>query len=159
MRRADIEVPNRTVAVDARVRSACYPRGSFYPMSYGPSIRDRKITKPCFRNCLSCSSRSKAPLCLYTRRAISKRAEGTFGRLRYSLGGGRPSQTTRLTLSPNRIHGRRLGPHYDKGGIPRTAPRELTPALHSLPPILDIPEQNPAPGCSKAPGVFPSRRG
>ena len=32
-------------------------------------------------------------------RAISVRAEGTFGRLRYSLGGDRPSQTARLVLS------------------------------------------------------------
>ena len=31
--------------------------------------------------------------------AISDRTEGTFGRLRYSLGGDRPSQTAHLTLS------------------------------------------------------------
>ena len=30
---------------------------------------------------------------------ISDHSEGTFGRLRYSLGGDRPSQTARLTLS------------------------------------------------------------
>ena len=30
---------------------------------------------------------------------ISDHTEGTLGRLRYYLGGGRPSQTTRLTLS------------------------------------------------------------
>ena len=35
--------------------------------------------------------------------AISVRAEETFGRLRYSLGGDRPSQTARLTLSSNRF--------------------------------------------------------
>jgi hypothetical protein len=49
-------------------------------------------------------------LCLYTLRAIPNRAEGTFGRLRYLLGGDRPSQTARLTLSPDRIHGPRLEP-------------------------------------------------
>ena len=27
-----VKVPNRAVAVDAWARSACYPRGSFYPM-------------------------------------------------------------------------------------------------------------------------------
>ena len=32
--------------------------------------------------------------------AISVRTEGTFGRLRYLLGGDRPSQTARQTLSP-----------------------------------------------------------
>jgi hypothetical protein len=38
-----------------------------------------------------------------TLRAISIRAEETFGRLRYSLGGDRPSQTARLKLSLYRI--------------------------------------------------------
>jgi len=44
-------------------------------------------------------SRSQAPLCLYTLRTITNRAEGTFGSLRYAFGGDRPSQTTHLTLS------------------------------------------------------------
>ena len=35
--------------------------------------------------------------------AISVRTEGTFGRLRYSFGGDRPSQTARLTLSLNQF--------------------------------------------------------
>lgn len=34
---------------------------------------------------------------------ISNHVEGTFGRLRYSLGGDRPSQTARQTLSPTPI--------------------------------------------------------
>jgi hypothetical protein len=58
---------------------------------------------PCFRTCLTCLSRSQAPLCHCTRRLIANQAEGTFERLRYSLGGDRPSQTTHLTLSPIRI--------------------------------------------------------
>ena len=37
--------------------------------------------------------------------AIADRAEGTFGRLRYNLGGDRPSQTAHQTMSPGRIHG------------------------------------------------------
>ncbi len=40
---------------------------------------------------------------------IADHAEGTFESLRYILGGDRPSQTTHLTLSPNRINGRGLG--------------------------------------------------
>ena len=48
-------------------------------------------------------SRSQAPLCFYTLRTITDRAEGTFGSLRYCLGGDRPSQTTHLTLFPDRI--------------------------------------------------------
>ena len=34
---------------------------------------------------------------------ISNHSEGTFERLRYPLGGDRPSQTARLTLSPKPI--------------------------------------------------------
>ena len=104
MRRADIEVPNLPVDVDSWGRSACYPQGSFYPLSDGPSMRNHRITKPDFRPCSSCSSRSQAPLYLYTLRMISNHSEGTFGRLRYLLGGDRPSQTARQTLSPKMIN-------------------------------------------------------
>ena len=76
-----------------------YPQGSFYPLSYGPSIRDRKIIMSDFRPCSSCRTRSQASLCHCTRGTISNRAEDTLERLRYSLGGDRPSQTTRLPLS------------------------------------------------------------
>ena len=48
MRWADIEVPNRLAAMDARRRSACYPQRTFYPLSYGPSTRDHRITKAAF---------------------------------------------------------------------------------------------------------------
>src|SRR5665809_140677 len=91
MRRADIEVPNHAVAMDARARSACYPRGTFYPLSDGASTCHRQITSPDFRPCSRCLSHSQAPLCTYTRNLITNQAEGTFGRLRYFLGGNRPS--------------------------------------------------------------------
>jgi hypothetical protein len=42
-------------------------------------------------------------LCTYTRNLIANQAEGTFGRLRYLLGGDRPSQTTHQALSLIRI--------------------------------------------------------
>ena len=47
----------------------------------------------------------KLPSAFALFRAISVRAEETFGRLRYSLGGDRPSQTAHLTLSPTTISG------------------------------------------------------
>src|SRR5947209_16281947 len=103
MRRADIEVPNRFVDVDSWKRSACYPRSTFCPLSDGNSTLNRRITKAHFRACSTCRSRSQAPLCLYALRTISNRAEGTFARLRYILGGDRPSQTAHLTLSGSRI--------------------------------------------------------
>ena len=62
MRRADIEVPNPAVDVDSWAGSACYPRGSFYPLSHGPSTRRRGITRPGFRPCPARRPRSQAPL-------------------------------------------------------------------------------------------------
>ena len=118
-------------------------------MSDGPSIRDHRITKSWFPTCSTCQSRSQAPLCLCTLRLISKQPEGTFERLRYDLGGDRPSQTTHLTVSPNRIHGPRLEFQHAKGGISRVAPRKLTPTLQSLPPILHRTNQNPLLSYSK----------
>ena len=95
-----IEVPNLAVDVNSWARSACYPQGSFYPLSDGPSIRHRRITIPDFRPCSTCLSHSQARFCNCTRRLVSIQSERTFGRLRYSLGGDRPSQTAHLTLSP-----------------------------------------------------------
>ena len=45
----------------------------------------------------------KLPSAFTLFRAISVRAEETFGRLRYSFGGDRPSQTARLTLSSGQV--------------------------------------------------------
>ena len=150
MRRADIEVPNLPVDVDSWGRSACYPRGSFYPLSDGPPTRYHRITKPDFRPCSTCWSRSQAPFCLCTLRRISDPSEGTFGRLRYFLGGDRPSQTAHLTMSRHQLHGARLESQYCQGGIPRVAPQDLTILFLSLPPILYRQYRNSMLNCSKA---------
>ena len=124
-------------------------------MSDGPSIRNRRITKAYFRTCSIRRSRSQAPLCLYALRAITDRTEGTFARLRYSLGGDRPSQTTRLPRSPRRIHSPGLEPQHHKGGISLLAPQNLAALVQSLPPILHMRCQDPIAGCSKgARGLF-----
>ena len=68
-------------------------------------MRDHRITKTCFRTCSTCRSRSQATLCLYTLRLVSNQPEVTFVRLRYLLGGDRPSQTARQAVSPTRITG------------------------------------------------------
>ena len=135
--------------MNSRGGSACYPRRTFYPISDGLSTQNRRITKPCFRTCSTCWSRSQAPFCLCTLRAITDRAEGTFGRLRYSLGGDRPSQTAHLTLFRVRIHAPRLESQQLKGGISTLAPQKLAPLLQSLPPILHMNGQNPISGYSK----------
>ena len=77
-------------------------------MSDGPSTRNRRITRTDFRPCSTCPSRSQAPFYSCALNTIADRAEGTFVHLRYSLGGDRPSQTTRLTLFPTPIQGREL---------------------------------------------------
>ena len=162
MRRADIEVPNLPVALDARGRSACYPRSTFYLLSDGPSTRDHRVTKSCFRTCSTYGSRSQASLCLCTQRTIANRAEETFELLRYLLGGDRPSQTAHLALSPARIHGSGLGNPLHKGGISRTALPRPEPRLHRLPPILRMYNKLPIPGCSKGSrglSVLPRVRG
>ena len=142
-------MPNRLVDMDSWRRSACYPRRTFYPFSNDGPTSNRWITKACFRTCSTCRSRSQAPLYLYALHTIANRAEGTFALLRYSLGGNRPSQTTRLILSGARIHGTPLESQYNKRGISPLAPPSLTTRLQSLPPILHILHQNPMSGYSK----------
>lgn len=44
------------VDVSSWGRSACYPRGTFYPLSDGPSTQNHRITKTDFRLCLTCMS-------------------------------------------------------------------------------------------------------
>src|SRR5699024_152183 len=124
MRRADIEVPNHAVDMDSWAISACYPRGTFYPLSDHASPSHGRVTSPSFRSCSTRPSHSQAPLCTYTRHLIANQAEGTFGRLRYSLGGNRLSYTTHHALSLNPIRVRSSGFHYGQSGI---SPIDSTP--------------------------------
>jgi hypothetical protein len=159
MRRADIEVPNLPVDVNSWGRSACYPRGSFYPLSHGPSTRYRGITNSRFRACSTCRSRSQAPLYVCTHQPIATRLEGTFERLRYSLGGDRPSQTTRQPLSsigpfPEPLVCK-LEPRRIKSGISPSPPPPPQGQLLRVPPILRMIRPDPMASCSKAPrGLF-----
>ena len=93
----------------------------------------------------------KLPSAFTLLRAISVRAEETFGRLRYSLGGDRPSQTARLTLSTSTLQYYMLEFQQIKGSIPTTTPKWLTPLTLSLLPILYIIYRNPVSSYSKAP--------
>ena len=144
-------MPNLPVDVDSWGRSACYPQGSYYPLSDGPSRRYHRITKSDFRPCSTCMSCNQALFCLCTLRTISDRTERTFERLRYFLGGDRPSQTVHLTVSQDQIHGLWLESQYYKGGIPRMTPQKLAPLFLCLPPILYISYRNPIVSYSKAP--------
>ncbi len=92
-------MPNNSVDKISQELLACYPRRTFYPLSDGPSTRNHRITMADFRLCLTCTSYSQANLYHYALQTVSNRLEFTFARLRYSLGGDRPSQTTHHTLS------------------------------------------------------------
>ena len=116
-----------------------------FPLTY------HRITNSDFRLCSTRRSRSQAGLYVYTHCMVSIHAEPTFERLRYILGGDRPSQTARLTVSPDRIHGRRLETQQNKGGIPRVTLNQLASALRRLPPILYIQHRIPVSSWSKAP--------
>ncbi len=65
-----------------------------FPLTY------HRITNSDFRPCSTRRSRSQLGLYVYTHCMISIHAEPSFERLRYFLGGDRPSQTARLTVSP-----------------------------------------------------------
>ena len=142
-------MPNDSVDMDSWESSACYPRRTFYPLSDGPSTRDHRITMANFRFCSICRSRSQAGLCHCTHQLISDQPEPTIARLRYSLGGDRPSQTTHHAGSRAQVHGPRLDIRARKGGISRLPPPQLAPGLQRLPPILHIRSLIPLQSCSK----------
>src|SRR6185503_4017482 len=113
--------------MDSWASSACYPRRTFYPLSDGPSTQNHRITMTDFRLCSTCQSRSQAGLCHYTLQLISDQLEPTIARLRYSLGGDRPSQTTHHAGSQLPIQGTWLDIKAFKGGISRMFPPQLAP--------------------------------
>ena len=80
---------------------------------------------------------------------ITDHAEGTFGCLRYLLGGDRPSQTAHQTGSPTRVHSSRLVSQNIQGGISTVAQLNPEAQLQSLPPILRRVPRKSLPSCSK----------
>ena len=118
-------------------------------MSDNPSTRRYQITKPDFRLCSTCWSRSQFTLYLYALLVIANHDEVNFGLLRYSLGGYRPSKTARLKMSNCRIHGILLDSRNAKTGISRMTPLPLTRVLQSLPVILHMTNQEPISEYSK----------
>jgi hypothetical protein len=136
MRRADIEVPNPAVDLDSWAGSACYPRGSFYPVRYGASTSHRRITRSGFPPCAACLPCSQAPLCPCTQRRSAIPPEGTFARLRYRLGGDRPSQTLHQPRFPRGLYRGGLEGHVPQSGISPLPPAPPRGRVHRLPPIL-----------------------
>ena len=109
---------------------------------------NRRITMARFRVCPACAPRSQAGLCHCTQLTVSDRDEPTFALLRYSLGGDRPSQTSRQTRSAGGSL-RALEPQTCQGGISRTAPGKPEFPFHRLPPILRRQARGSVSSCSK----------
>ena len=100
-------------------------------------------------------ARSQAPFCLCTHRRMTIPPEGTVGRLRYLLGGDRPSQTTRQPLFALPVREPALGSRRVKSGISPLPPRSPQATVRRLPPILRMTRPEPMASCSKAPwGLF-----
>jgi hypothetical protein len=124
-------VPSLAVDVNSWARLACYPQGSFYPVSYGHSTLSRRITKSDFRLCSARWPCSQAGLCLCTLGLVSIQPEPTFERLRYLLGGDRPSQTAHLPLSPvfHQVRAKVTpGWYFTGGSTEASAPASLPPS-------------------------------
>ena len=80
---------------------------------------------------------------------ITNHDETSFGLLRYSLGGYRPSKTARLTLSALQLQGVALDSQLVKTSISLAAPSCLTTQLHCLLAMLHITSQEPISEYSK----------
>ena len=105
MRLADIEVPNSPIDRDSKGEAACYPQRTFYSLSIALPHRTVGSLRPAFAPARPVRLAVKPPSANARVRVISIHPEGTIGRLRYLLGGDRPSQTAHLTLSPTRVTG------------------------------------------------------
>ena len=145
-------MPNLPVDVDSWGRSACYPQGSFYPLSDGNShSHTAGSLTPTFVTARIVTLAVRLSFAFTLIGMVSIHAERTFERLRYLLGGDRPSQTAHLTMSPDLIQSHRLEFQHSKSGIPTLTPPKLTPWVPSLPPILYMKYRNSILSCSEAP--------
>ena len=145
-------MPNLPVDVDSWGRSACYPQGSFYPLSDGNShSHTAGSLTPTFVTARPVGLAVRLSYAFTLKSMVSIHAERTFERLRYLLGGDRPSQTAHLAMSPDLIQSHRLEFQHSKSGIPTATPRKLTPSVPSLPPILYMKYRNSILSYSEAP--------
>ncbi len=80
---------------------------------------------------------------------ISDHLELTIARLRYALGGDRPSQTTHHAGSWSEIHRTQLDIKEHKAGISLATPLGLAPKLQSVPAMLHMQSLIPLQSYSK----------
>ncbi len=151
-------MPNLPAAVDARGRSACYPRSTFYLLSDGLSIQHRRITKADFRPCSSDRSRSQAPLYFCAR--VARLPTGP--RVPWHSSVTLWEETAPVKLPDEHGPDPGLGSVRTtsiQGGISPLARRRLAPPGQRLPPILHRNTLGQCQPAVKVHGVFPSDRG
>ena len=148
-------MPNLAVDVDSWARSACYPRSTFYPLSDGHSTLGRRITRTCFRTCSACLPRSQACLNSCALRTVADRPEQTLRAPPLHFRRRPPQSNCPTAIVPKPDHGFWLETQYCQSGIPTATPAQLTPCVHSLPPILYRQYRIPVTIYSEAPwGLF-----
>ena len=116
-----VKVPNPTVAVDAWVGSACYPRSNFYPLSFRRPISYGRITNFHFRDCAGGNPCSKAGFCVCTSSPISIRTKPTFVNASVTFWEATAPVKLPIRYCPSLpIQEEWLGTSQHKGGISRT---------------------------------------
>ena len=130
-------MPNTVVDMDSRTVSACYPQSSFCPLSDGLSTQHHLVIRTDFRLSSRCLSHCQAGFCPCTHQLIPNQPEPTFARLRYLLGGDRPSQTAPLTLSLIGSPPISVSITLQGGWYPTIGSRRAD-ALRSLPPTYPV---------------------
>ena len=142
------KVPNLAVLVDCWARLACYPRGSFYPISLLPPTRKVGITKTCFRTCSTCLSRSQASYTLlrFNPQFLFEANWPLYSSVTFLEETAPVKLSARPCLVPCFYKGKRLDLKIWKRGVSLTT---------NLPPTLHNQTFRSGPSSSKAPrGLF-----
>ena len=114
-------------------------------------MRNHRITKPDFRPCSTCRSRSQAPLCLYTLRMISNHSEGNLWAPPLPFRRRPPQSNCPPDTVSRRDKRRGLECSYNEGSIPPAPRSKLAFRLLRLLPILYKLYKHPISSYSKAP--------
>ena len=118
-------------------------------------MRNHRITKPDFRPCSTCKSRSQAPFCLYTLRMISNHSEGNLWAPPLLFRRRPPQSNCPPDTVFHPVKGRELEWPYGEGSIPPMPPSRLASRVQWLLPILYKPYRHSISSYSKAPwGLF-----
>ena len=135
-------MPNLPAARDARGRSACYPRSTFYLLSDGLSIQHRRITNADFRPCSSDRTRSQAAFYVCAR--VARLPTGPRAPLRSSV--TLWEETAPVKLPDEHGPGPGLGPVRTNvvSGWYFTAGSPTAGAAGSLPPTYATQDGRPA---------------